>query len=135
MLAIETSAGLAEAPWPGRSRAAQRNLGDKAFTCASQSSSAQVKPCTKITVGLCVPVRRTLMLPAAGCAYASDTLPRAARAPAAPARMKVRRDNSLRPLTIAMSASCRPRLDRIDEHPVDVRARHGQKGDDLPVAC
>ena len=26
-------------------------------------------------------------------------------------------------------------LDRIDKHPVDVRTRHCQKGDNLPVAC
>src|SRR5215470_4771389 len=92
MLAIETFAGLAEAPWPGRSRAAQRNFGDNAFTCASQSSSAQVKPCTKITLGLCVPVTRKLMSPAAGWACARDKVQRAVRAPAVPARMKVRRD-------------------------------------------
>ena len=61
LLAIETFAGLAEAPCPGRSSTAQRNFGDNAFTCASQSSSAQVKPCTKIRLGLCVPVTRKLM--------------------------------------------------------------------------
>src|SRR5262245_21252195 len=94
MLAIETFDGLAEAPWPGRSRAAQRTFGDNAFTCASQSSSAQVKPCTKITLGLCVPVTRKLMLPAAGCACARDKIQGVASAPAAPARMKVRRDSS-----------------------------------------
>src|SRR5512139_4026851 len=95
MLAIEALAGLAEAPWPGRSSAAQRNFGDNAFTCASQSSSAQQKPCTKITLGLCVPVTRKLRLPAAGCACARDKGQRAASAPAAPARMKVRRDRSV----------------------------------------
>src|SRR5215468_1676029 len=103
MLAIETFAGLAEAPWPGRSRAAQRNFGDNAFTCASQSSSAQVKPCTKITLGLCVPVTRKLMLPAAGCACAGDKVQRAVRAPAAPAKMKDRRDRSVRLFVIDMN--------------------------------
>src|SRR3974390_2633233 len=90
MLAIEAFAGLAEAPWPGRSSAAQRNFDDNAFTCASQSSSAQPKPCTKIRLGLCMPVTQKLMVPAADCAR--DKVLRAARAPAAPASMRVRRD-------------------------------------------
>src|SRR5262249_42671528 len=108
MVAIETFAGFAEAPWPGRSRAAQRNFGDNAFTCASQSSSAQVKPCTKITLGLCVPVTRKLIVPLAGCACATDTVQRAASTPAAPVRMKVRRDRSVCRFVVDMSASSRP---------------------------
>src|SRR5262245_5646911 len=103
MLAIETFAGLAEAPWPGRSRAAQRNLGDNAFTCASQSSSAQVKPCTKITLGLCVPVTRKLMVPAAGGACASDKVQLGASTLAAAARMKVRRERSVRVFVLDMN--------------------------------
>src|SRR5512138_103342 len=96
MLAIETFAGLAEAPWPGRSSTAQRNFGDNAFTCASQSSPAQAKPCTKIRLGLCVPVTRKLTLPAAGCAYARNKVQLAVSAPAAPASRKVRRDRPVR---------------------------------------
>src|SRR5512146_1032282 len=100
MLAIETFAGLAEAPWPGRSSTAQRNCGDNAFTCASQSSSAQAKPCTKITLGPCVPVTRKLMLPEPGCACARAKVPRAVSAPAAPAGMRVRCGRSLRLVVI-----------------------------------
>src|SRR5262252_2091036 len=96
MLSIETFAGLAEAPWPGRSSTAQRNFDDNAFTCASQSLSAQAKPCTKIRLGLWVPVTRKLMALATGCACARDKVQRAASAPAAPARMKVRRDRPVR---------------------------------------